>query len=207
MEFWDKRAEKYNDEIEKHDAAYKQTIERTKALLSPSDVLLDLGCATGEFGLDLAPHVQRVHGVDTSANMIAMAKKKASDRSVDNVTFASTDVFDRSLDLHGYTGVLAFSVFHLVENLRAVLGRVNQLLSRDGLLISETPCFGERGPLFRLLVGFAQKVQIAPPIINLTVAKLETEISEADFDIAESRGWVPKKAIHWIVARKRQGTC
>ena len=63
--FWDKRTQKYNDDIEKHDAVYSQTIESTKLLLSTSDVVLDLGCASGELSLDIAPHVQRVHGIDT----------------------------------------------------------------------------------------------------------------------------------------------
>jgi len=47
-------------------------------------------------------------------------------------------------------------------------------------------------------------VKIAPPILSLTVPELEAEIANADFDIAESKDWDPKNAIHWIVARKRQ---
>jgi len=202
-EFWDKRAQKYNDEIEKHGAVYMQTIESTKSLLSVSDVVLDLGCASGEFSLDIAPCVQRVHGIDTSTNMIAMATEKATAHSAGNVTFASTDLFDRSLDAHGYTRVLAFSFLHLVGDLPAVLGRINRLLPTDGLLISETPCFGERGLLFKLFVGIAQKVKIAPPILSLTVPELEAAIAGANFDITESKEWDPKNAIHWIVARKR----
>ncbi len=167
--FWDKRAKKYNDEIGKHDAVYMRTIESTKSLLSVSNVVLDLGCASGEFSLDIAPCVQRVHGIDTSTNMIALATEKATDHSAGNVTFASTDAFDRSLDAHGYTRVLAFSFLHLVEDLPAVLGRINRLLPTGGLLISETPCLGEKGILFKLFVGFAQKVKIPLPILSLTV--------------------------------------
>lgn len=201
--FWDKRAKKYNDEIEKHDAVYMQTIESTKSLLSGSDVVLDLGCASGEFSLDIAPCVQRVHGIDTSTNMIALATEKATDHSAGNVTFASTDAFDRSLDAHGYTRVLAFSFLHLVEDLPAVLERINRLLPTGGLLISETPCLGERGLVFKLFVGFAQKVKIAPPILSLTVPELEAAVAGANFDITESKEWDPKNAIHWIVAKKR----
>jgi ubiquinone/menaquinone biosynthesis C-methylase UbiE len=201
--FWDKRAKKYNDEIEKHDAVYMQTIESTKSLLSVSDVVLDIGCASGLFSLDIAPCVQRVHGIDTSPNMIALAREKATDHSAGNVTFASTDAFDRSLDAHGYTRVLAFSFLHLVEDLPAVLWRINRLLPTDGLLISETPCFGERGFLSKLFVGFAQLVKFAPPILSLTVPELEAAVTGANFDITESKEWDPQNAIHWIVAKKR----
>jgi hypothetical protein len=124
---------------------------------------------------------------------------------VGNVTFDPTDLFDRSLDAHGYTGVLAFSFLHLVKDLRAVLGRVNELLPTGGLLISQTLCLGERGLLFELFVGFAQTVKVAQPILSITVPELEAEIARADFDIAESKEWDAKNAIHWIVARKRQG--
>ncbi len=203
--FWDKRSQKYNDDIEKHNAVYIQTIESTKSLLSTSDVVLDLGCASGEFSLDIAPGVQSVHGIDTSTDMIAMATQKACDRSVDNVAFDPTDVFDRSLDARSYTAVLAFNFLHLVEDIHAVLGRVNQLLPTGGLLISQTPCLGDRGLLFKVFVGFAQKVKIAPPILSLIGPELEAEVAGAEFDIAESKEWDPRNAIHWIVARKRQG--
>ena len=204
-EFWDKRARKYNDKIEKHDAVYTRTVEGTKSLLCASDVVLDLGCASGEFSLDVAPCVQRVHGIDTSTNMIAVATEKATARSAGNVAFVSTDLFDRSLDAHGYTRVLAFSVLHLVEDLPAVLWRINRLLPAGGLLISKTPCFGERSLPFRLFIGIAQRVKFVPPVLSLTVPELEAAIAEADFDIAESKEWDPKKALHWIVARKRHG--
>jgi len=201
--FWDKRAQKYNNDIERHDAVYIQTAESAKTLLSTSDVVLDLGCASGEFSLDIAPHVQRVRGIDTSPNMIAIAMEKASKRSADNVTFSPTDLFDRSLEGHGYTVVLAFNVLHLVEDVSAVLGRINRLLPTGALLISQTPCLGERGPLFRWLVGFAQKVKVAPTILNLTIHELERKTVGAGFEIAESMEWDPKNAIHWIVGKKR----
>ncbi len=201
--FWEKRADKYDRVIQKHDAAYDRTITRAKALLSTSDVVLDVGCASGEYSLDVAPAVRRVHGIDTSANMIARARKKASDRRMENVTFGPSDVFDRSLDAHGYTAVLAFSVLHLVETTRPVLHRINELLPTAGLLISETPCMGERDLLFKLVVGLAQKVKFAPPMLSLTVLELEAEIAQAGFDIAESEVWDRARAVHWIVARKR----
>jgi len=202
-EFWDKRARKYDDAVRKHDAVYDRTIASVRSLLSTSDVVLDLGCASGEYSLDIAPFVQRVHGIDTSTSMIALATKKASARSVDNVTFDTADVLDRSLDAHGFTMVLAFSVLHLVDDIRSVLCRVNELLPTGGLLVSQTPCLSESSFLFKLFIGLAQKVNIAPPILSLTALELEAAIAGAGFDIVESEIWDRKKAVHWIVARKQ----
>jgi 2-polyprenyl-3-methyl-5-hydroxy-6-metoxy-1,4-benzoquinol methylase len=201
--FWDKRAERYDDLIQKHDAVYLRTIAGAKSLLSTSDVVLDLGCASGEYSLDIAPFVQRVHGIDTSANMIALATEKASDRSIGNVTFDAADVFDRALDAHRYTAVLAFSVLHLVEEIRPVLDRINALLPKGGLFISQTPCLSESSFLFKLFIGVARKVKVVPPILRFTALELEAVIAGAGFDIAESEVWDRKKAVHWIVARKR----
>lgn len=201
--FWDKQAERYDDAVRKHDADYDKTIASTKSLLSTSDVVLDLGCASGEYSLDIAPFVRRVHGIDTSANMIALATKKASDRSINNVTFDAADVFHRSLDAHGFTKVLAFNVLHLVEEIRPVLGRVNELLPTGGLLVSQTPCLSESSFLFKLFINVARRMKIVPPVLSLTAPELEAAIAGADFDIFESEVWERKKAVHWIVARKR----
>jgi 2-polyprenyl-3-methyl-5-hydroxy-6-metoxy-1,4-benzoquinol methylase len=202
-DFWNKRAKKYDDAVRSHDADYDRTIASATALLSITDVVLDLGCASGEYSLDIASFVQRVHGIDTSTAMIALATKKAIDRSIHNATFASVDVFDRSLEARGFTAVLAFSVLHLVEDIRSISCRVNELLPSGGLFISQTPCFGQSGFLVKLFVGLAQKVKMAPPILSLSAPELEAAVAAAGFDVAESRVWDRKRAVHWIVARKR----
>ena len=78
--FWDKRSKKYDDDIKEHNALYEKTIRSTKALLGGSDVVLDFACGSGEFSVDIAPHIQRIHGIDTSTKMIELAKKKTLDR-------------------------------------------------------------------------------------------------------------------------------
>lgn len=201
--FWDKRAKKYDNAVRKRGADYDRTIARAKSLLSTSDVVLDLGCASGEYSLDVATFVRRVHGIDTSANMIALATKKARDRAVNNVTFDAADVFDRSLDAHRSTAVLAFNVLHLVDELCSVLRRVNDLLPTGGLFISQTPCLGEWSFPLKMFLGFAQKMRLVPKILSLTALDLEAGIAGAGFDIAESEVWDRKNAILGIVARKR----
>lgn len=201
--FWDKQAKRYDNAIRKHEADYHKTIAGVKSLLLASDVVLDLGCASGEYGLDIAPFVRSVHGIDRSSNMIALAAKKAGDRAVANLTFDSVEVFDRSLDAHHFTAVLAFNVLHLVEDIRSVLLRINDLLPTGGLLISETPCLGEIGFLFRSVIVLAQRLNLVPRILRLTVPGLEAAIEGAGFEIVKSEAWSRGKAVRWIVARKR----
>lgn len=201
--FWDKQAGKYDDLVRKHDGTYDKTIASARSLLSASDIVLDLGCASGEYSLDIASFVRSVHGIDTSAGMIALAARKVDDRRVGNVTFDAAGIFDRSLDARRFTAVLAFCVLHLVGDLHPVLRRIGELLPAGGLLVSETPCLRESGLLFSLFFGAARMARIVPPVLRLVASELEAEIAGAGFDIAESERWDRKKAVHWIVARKR----
>ena len=81
--FWDERSLQYDENIRKHDSVYEKTIDRTKSMLSNSDMVLDFACASGEMSLDIAPHVQRVHGIDVSGKMIELANQKESERQVE----------------------------------------------------------------------------------------------------------------------------
>ncbi len=47
------------------------------AEISPGDMILDMGCGTGNYSLELALCGCRVTGVDTAEGMLAEAKRKA----------------------------------------------------------------------------------------------------------------------------------
>ncbi len=199
---WDQRARKYDDAIKNHDDVYDKTIKSTQALLSRSDVVLDFACASGEISLDIATYIQRIHGIDTSAKMIELAKKKSLDRQVDNTSFDQIDVFDPNLASYSFSAIIAFSIFHLVDDAQKVLTRLNDLMAVGGWLITQTPCLGERGWFFRSLIGLAQKTGVAPYIRSMTITELESLVSGSDFEILDTKVWDEKNAIYWIVARK-----
>src|SRR5947209_8756671 len=52
--------------------------------LRGDEQVLDVGTATGHTALRLAPHVAHVTGVDMTPAMLAMARKLAVERGVDN---------------------------------------------------------------------------------------------------------------------------
>ena len=121
---------------------------------------------------------------------------------VGNARFEQADLLDHRLDGISLTAILALNVFHLVDDIPRVLAQLRDLLPQGGLLISQTPCLGERGWLIRVLIGFVQKLGIAPAISELRFAELESLIRSAGFEFAESRVWDQKDATQWIVARK-----
>jgi len=200
--FWDKRTKHYDDNVKKHDFLYEKTIDRTKSLLSNTDVVLDFACASGEMSLDIAPHVQRVHGIDTSVKMIELANEKARDRQVNNINFDQIDAFDHKLASNSFSAIIAFSIFHLVDDVPKVLARLHDLLCSGGLLISQTPCLGERSWVFQFLILLIQKLGIAPPILSLTTTNLESFLLDSNFEILETNIWDEKTSTQWIVAKK-----
>ena len=200
--FWDGRAAKYDEDIRTHDSLYVRTITRTMSLLTNSDIVLDLGCGSGEIGLDIARRVQRVHGIDVSRKMIELANQKAHDRSVSNVEFGQVDALDQGLAGRSFSAVTAFNVFHLVDDIQGVLARLHDVLEPGGLLISQTPCLGERNWFVRVLLRAAQWAGFAPPIRSMTFAELESLVSSHGFDILESEVWDEKSAVQRVVARK-----
>jgi len=200
--FWDKRSKKYDDNIKKHDSVYQKTIDCTKSLLTHADVVLNFACASGEMSLDIAPHVQQVYGIDLSVKMIELANLKARDKQANNINFNQTDAFDQRLENNSFSAIIAFNIFHLVDNIRNVLVRLNDLLPPGGLLISQTPCLGERGWIFRSLIGLAQRSGLAPTILSLKIVELESLVVNSNFEIIETKIWDEKNAVQWIVARK-----
>jgi len=200
--FWDKRSKRYDKNIKKHDSLYEKTIDSTKSLLTNSDVVLDFACASGEMSLGISPHVKEVHGIDLSVKMIELANQKAHDLKVDNIKFNQIDVFDHRLESNSFSAILAFNIFHLVDDAPKVLARINDLLVPGGLLISQTPCLGERGRFFKSLIKLAQKLGLAPTIRSLRIPELESLVSSNNFEIFETKVWDEKFSVQWIVARK-----
>ncbi len=202
--FWDKKSKNYDKNIKKYNFVYKKTIDSARSLLTNSDVVLDFACGTGEISLDIAPHVQKVLGIDISEKMIALANKKVRERQIDNASFSQIDAFDQRLESNSFSAILAFHIFHLVDDAPKVLTRLNDLLAPGGLLISQTPCLSERGWLFRSMIGLAQKLGVAPPIRNFRIPELESLVSSTNFEIIETKILWEKYSDEWIVARKKQ---
>lgn len=202
-EFWDRRAKKYDDEITRHGSQYTRTVQGTGPYLADSDRVLDVGCGSGEICLGLASRVEQVHGIDTSGRMIELARQKARARDIENACFSQSDAFDTSLESGSFSVITAFNVLHLVEKLPGVLARLHDLLTPAGILISQTPCLGERGWIFRSMVSLAQRFQLAPPIQSLTFRQLESLIADSGLEILVSELSEQEDAIQRVVARKR----
>jgi SAM-dependent methyltransferase len=205
--FWDRNAQRYARSVIKDMAGYERTLARTTDLIAGTNVVLEIGCGTGTTALRLAPHVRRIVATDVSQEMISIARGKAADAMVGNVTFAVAEA-DASLPLdEPLDAVLAFNLLHLVDDRRTLLQRAIKRLKPGGLFISKTPCLLEMNPFIRLAVPPMRIIGLAPPVSFFRSLDLEREIARAGFAIEEiaRHGSGPKDARVFLVAQKPGG--
>lgn len=92
---------------------------RRKILLNlPNDLsgkrILDAGCGAGQFSIELAKRGANVLGIDISANLIEIAKKRLPDNLKKNIEFLTSDM----MQCHGNFDfvILMDSLIHYPEN-------------------------------------------------------------------------------------------
>jgi ubiquinone/menaquinone biosynthesis C-methylase UbiE len=177
--FWDRIAKNYDKSSDKKRERLLETIEKIKRHLDPADRVLDFACGTGEKALGVSGHVQAIHGIDLSPRMIEKASIKVTDRQIDNAQFSRTDLFDATLKPGSYDAIMAFYIFHLVDDPARVFKRICELLKPDGRLICETPCLGESGTVIGWLIAFAGKIGVLPTVRCFEIAELKSMITSA----------------------------
>lgn len=183
QKFWNGRSANYDRAISNHDAQYEQRLDQMRQLLKPSDNVLDCGCATGEIALDLAPYVNTIEGIDVADVMIKRATEKAQQRSVQNASFLTGDIFDPRLEPESYDAILAFNILHLVHERDETLFRIKQLLRPGGMLFVETPCMREASFPLRAAIKIAGVVGLAPYAHFYRYGEPEAELKAHQFNI------------------------
>jgi ubiquinone/menaquinone biosynthesis C-methylase UbiE len=182
--FWNHNAEKFAKKPVAKPQVFERKIRSTTSRMTSRDVVLDIGCGTGSLALRLAPHAAHVHGLDLSSEMIRIARDKASDQQVDNVTFhvgpfdeSFTAFEDGSLD-----GICANSLLHLLEDRATALERIYRLLRPGGFFVSSTVCLGDGWLPYGPLLWVMRKLGKAPSVVqHFSKRTLEAEIRRAGF--------------------------
>lgn len=204
--FWDRVARRYAKAKISDQGGYEQTLERTRALLSPDDRVLELGCGTGTTALRLAAGVQSYLATDISTAMIKIAEGKATDGPITGLAFRTETADSIASDAHVFDAVLGFNYLHLVRDLPKTLVRIHCLLRPGGLFISKTPCLADMNPLIRhVLLPAMRVVGLAPHVGVLGARDMTRLIDAAGFDILVTEGHATKgkDTRPFIVARKR----
>lgn len=199
--FWDRIADRYARKPITDEAAYQRKLAITRDHLRPDMEVLEIGCGTGSTALLHAPRVRHILAIDISARMVEIARGKAAEAGVENVTFRCAAFDDLAVPEGSLDAVLGLSILHLLDDPREAVARVHRLLKPGGVFVSNTACIGDRMPFFKLVAPLGRALGLLPLLRVFTSAELKAHLAACGFETAHesthSRGMVA-----FIVSKK-----
>ena len=198
--FWDKIAERYSRKPVADEAAYQKKLQVTREYFHPGMAVLEFGCGTGSTAIAHAPYVKHIRATDISSKMIEIARAKAEEQDVQNVTFEQSAIEALSVS-DPFDAVLGLSILHLLENKEEVIAKVHRMLKPGGVFVTSTPCLGDTMKFFKVIAPVGRFFGLMPLVKVFTVLALENSLTSAGFEILYR--WQPGKGkAVFIVAQK-----
>ncbi|MFK7954708.1 MAG: class I SAM-dependent methyltransferase [Lysobacterales bacterium] len=198
--FWDRIARRYAGKAVPDPAAYETKLNKTSGYLKPTDQVLEIGCGSGSTALYHSPQVDRILATDFSTQMIDVAREKARQAGVDNVSFQVSSIEDLACSSMQYDVVMAHNVLHLVANVPQTLHEIHKMLKPGGLMISSTQCIGDSAAWFGWVAPLGKALRLLPRVNVFRETDFFQWIGSASFDIEEVWQAGPK-ASHYVVAK------
>ena len=199
--FWDRHAPKYAKKPIADVTAYEEKLRCVRALLRPTDRVLEIGCGTGGTAIKIAPVVAHVTATDLSAEMIRIARSRSGGVAAGTSEFlqaeAAQDIPGQPFDV-----ICAFSVLHLVDDIPTVLDAAFRQVKPGGHFVSKTVCLKDAPLWMRAMVRVLMAVRIAPNVIILSRAELTRHLIRAGFEVDQTRYFGKNRMSPFIVARK-----
>jgi len=201
--FWDRIAERYSRRPVADEAAYRKKLEVTRGYFRPDMEVLEFGCGTGSTAIVHAPYVKHIRATDISSKMIEIAKRKADEEGIENVTFQRTSIDELHVPDESLDAVLGLSVLHLLENKEEAIAKVNRMLKPGGLFVTSTVCLGDTMKWFKIVGSIGRFLGLMPLVKVFTVKELEDSLTNTGFEIDYQWQPAPGKAV-FVVAKKAE---
>ena len=199
--FWDRLADKYAAQPIADEDAYRTKLTRTEAHLTSDMDIFEFGCGTGGTAIKHAPLVRSVRAIDFSARMLDMARQRAADAGVGNVTFEQGDITSISVEPGRYDMVLGLSILHLLKDRQAVIARAYDMLKPGGRFVSSTACLGDSMRWLGYIAPLGRALGLLPILNVMTPDQLRADMIAAGFVIEHDWRPNPKSAL-FLIARK-----
>jgi len=144
---FDEKAEEYDEGgSPEHEACVDLVVGHARAALDGDDVVLDLGTGTGAIALRLAGDAGRVVGRDVSEGMLEQARRKATERDLENVTFDAGRFRAPNYDGEVDVVVSNFAMHHLADEEKRDAVEVIDDLDPDRFVLGDVMLFGAADP-------------------------------------------------------------
>ena len=202
--FWDRKAGEYSRSPISDEERYKRKLSETEKLFTPDMHILEFGCGTGATAIYHAPHVQHIHAIDISENMLDIGRAKAKEASIENIDFARSTLIEFNAEPASLDAVLGLNVIHLLKDRRDTLADVARILKPGGIFVSSTVCLGHSYMRFvKLIAPLGKLLGFMPDIFILKEAEWAKEIEDAGFEIeVQWHHGKPHMRAVFIIARK-----
>jgi ubiquinone/menaquinone biosynthesis C-methylase UbiE len=182
--FWDKKADGYAKSPISDEETYQRKLSETQKYFTPEMRVLEFGCGTGATAVHHAPHVLHIDAVDISENMLEIARRRAGESNIQNITFTRGTLNDFNADTASMHAVLGLNVIHLLPDRQSVLREVARILKPGGIFVSSTGCLGSSYLRFiTLFVPLGKYLGLMPDVFVLTESELASEVTKAGFAI------------------------
>lgn len=202
--FWNFRAQTYDDAIgHMYDDAYRRTADNSLKYLNRDSRVLEFACGTGIVTAAVAPHVDSIHAIDISDEMVVRAKVKMESLGHENVEVTQTDLFDPSLPESSFDAVMAFNVLLYVDNFEEVMARIRKLLKPGGIFLSATDCLGGNFSKAAIQKFWRSRTGKMPYVGFFSQKGLAKKIAEGGFEVLETENLFPSPPNLFVAAKKK----
>jgi phosphoethanolamine N-methyltransferase len=168
------------------EACARECVARLK--LAPGDTVLDVGSGLGGSAFLMArEYGAQVHGIDVSANMVALAAERCRTEGLgDLVSFARGDCLDLTAS-RVYTAVYSRDVFLHIEDKPRLFEVLRQILVPGGQLLFTDYCRGAGAPSDEFASYVAERGYHL-----YSIAGYEECLREAGLDAVEGVDWTDR---------------
>lgn len=183
------------------EAAYQKKLEVTREYFRPEMEVLELGCGTGSTAILHAPYVKHIHAVDYSSKMVEIAKRKAAEQNLSNVTFEQGSVEGLQIPDNRYDVVLALSLLHLLDDWEGAVVKISRMLRGGGIFVTNSACLAPKMWCFKYIAPIGKALGLMPMVNVFTKQDLLDGLTSAGFDI--DYVWQPEKSLSVFVVAKK----
>ena len=161
MTFWDFCAPIYDIAENTNKKAYNGMLNTVTNLINDGCTVLECAGGTGSISIAVSAKAKHVLCTDVSENMLDVARRKTKRKNIENLQFATCDIYNIDYPNNGFDVVIASQVLHLLNHPKKAaneLKRVARKLVVVPVCLTENLGFVSRTKLglWRLL-GFSPR--------------------------------------------------